>query len=250
MLKALRNRAAHGTGYHVLDPGFASMAIGDVAEIINRLWEATAPGGRLCPAPIRREVAAIAWNISGTITWGLAEGIRTDVELGTWTCVLVRAALDDELAHFDAQYEATRTPCELLWGPGTPQDAAVWRDQYHPAGDEVDILDRLFMVRQHDGRLYLPHTPETAAGLTLAEQVGTWFLVRADSPFENFNHLRQLLAGGSGCTGVGHCQRPGAPCPVQTITTGEWGEVLDAAEAEQGHRPVPRTALDVRASSG
>jgi len=70
LLKTLRNRAAHGAGYHLLDPGFASMAIGDLAEIINRLWEVTTPGGRLYPAPIRREVAAIAWNTSGTITWG------------------------------------------------------------------------------------------------------------------------------------------------------------------------------------
>jgi hypothetical protein len=250
LLKTLRNRAAHGTGYHLLDPGFASTAISDLAEIINRLWEATTPGGRLYPAPIRREVAAVAWNASGTITWGLAEGFRSDVEPGAWTCVLVRAALDDELAHFDAQYEATRTPCELLWGPGTPEDAAAWRDLHHPAGDEVGILDRLFMVRHHNGRLYLPRSPETAAGLTALEQVGTWYLMRADSPFEVFSHLRQLLAGGFGCTSADHCQRPGAPCPVQSVTTGTWEEVLDVVEAEEGHRPMPRAAPDVRAPSG
>lgn len=249
LLKKLRNRAAHGTGYHLLDPGFASMAIGDLAEIINRLWGATTPGGRLYAAPIRREVAAIAWNGGGTITWGLAKDFRTDVEPGTWTCVLVRADLDDDFPHFDAQYETTRMPCELVWGPGTPEDAAVWLDQQHLAGDEVDVLDRLFMVRHHDGRLYLPRSPEIAAGLTPLEQGGTWYLMRADSPFEVFNHLRQLLAGGFGCTSANHCQRPGAPCPVQTVATGTWGEVLDAVEAEKGLRPVPRIVPDVRASS-
>jgi hypothetical protein len=39
LLKSLRKRAAYGTGYHLLDPGFASMAISGLAEIINRLWE-------------------------------------------------------------------------------------------------------------------------------------------------------------------------------------------------------------------
>lgn len=67
------------------------------------------------------------------------------------------------------QYETTRTPCELLWGPGTPEDAAAWRDQHHPVGDDVNILDRLFMVRYHDGRRYLPRCPEIAAGLSPSE---------------------------------------------------------------------------------
>jgi hypothetical protein len=249
LLKTFRNRAAHGTGYHLLDPGFASLAISDLAEVINRLWGATTPGGRLYPAPLRREVTAIAWTGDGTITWGLATGFRTDMEPGGWTCVLVRAALDDDLPHFDAQFEATRSPCELLWGPGTHQEAAAWLGQNDPAGDEIDILDRRFMVRHHDGRLYLPRSPEIAAGLTPPEQTGTWYLMRADSPFEVFNHLRQLLAGGHGCTDGPHCLRPGAPCPVEGLGCGSWQDMLDIV-ANGGPPPAPRVVPDVRAPSG
>lgn len=249
LLKTFRNRAAHATGYHLLDPGYAAMAIGDLAEIIDRLWGASMSGGRLYPAPVRREVVAIAWNASGTTTWGLAEGFRGDVEPGVWTCILVRAALDEDLSHFDSQYESTRTPCELLWGPGTAEDAAAWRGVHRPSGDEVSILDRLFMVRHHDGRLYLPRSCETAAGLGPSEHAGTWYLMRADSPVEVFNHLRQLLAGGFGCTSTNHCRRPAAPCPVETVAIGPWREALDVAEAN-GYRLMPRVAPDVRTPSG
>lgn len=249
VLKSFRNRAAHATGYHLLNPGFTSMAIADLAEVVNRLWGAHTPGGRLYPAPVPRAATVIAWNDKGFISWGSAEHFRADLEDGELTCVVVLArAHDEELAHFDAQYETTHVPCDLLWGPGSSEDAEAWVEQHHPVGDEVDTLDRLFMVRHHDGRLYLPRNPDIAAGLTPSERMGTWYLIRADSPLDVFNHLRQLLAGGFGCTANGHCHRPVAPCPIETIGTGDWQEIIDMLAA-RGTPASPRTVPDTRAPS-
>ena len=246
VLKWFRNHAAHATGYHLVDPGAASMAIADLAEVINRLWNARTPGGRLYPAPVRRVVTVIGWTEQGSITWGPAEHFRADLADGALTCVVVLAKEhDDDLPRFDAQYEATHVPCELLWGPGSPGDAEGWGAQHHPEGDEVDILDRLFMVRHHDGRLYLPRNPDTAAGLAAPERAGTWYLVRADGPLDVFGHLRQLIAGGFGCTPEGHC---GRGCPVETIRGGTWQEIIDALAAA-GVPARPREVPDTRVPS-
>jgi hypothetical protein len=122
LLKALRNRAAHATGYRLLDPGYAAMAIGDLAEIINRLWGGQA---RREGVSTPRRSAARLRRLLGTPAARPPEDwpkdSRGDVEPDVWTCVLVRAALDEDLSHFDAQYEATRTPCELLWTPAQPR---------------------------------------------------------------------------------------------------------------------------------
>lgn len=104
------------------------------------------------------------------------------------------------------------------------------------------------MVRHHDGRLYLPRNPDIAAGLAPPEQAGTWYLLRADFPLDVFNHLRQLLAGGFECTPDGHCRRPKAPCPVETIRTGTWQEAIDTLAAI-GAPANPRAVPDTRAPS-
>jgi len=244
LLKELRNQAAHATGFQLLAPGDASSAIADLAEVINRLWGARTPGGRLYPAPISRVATVIMWADNGNAMWSSAEYFRTEPADEELTCVVVLAKEhDDDLSHFDAQYETTQTPCELLWGPGTASDAEAWLEQNRPKGDEVDVLDRLFMVRYHDDRLYLPRSPDIAAGLDQQEQTGTWYLVRADSPLDVFNHLRQLIAGGFGCTPDGHCKRR---CPVQTIGSGTWQDVLNmliAASTPATPRQVPDTRV-------
>jgi hypothetical protein len=78
LLQELRNHAAHATGFQWLAPGDASSAIADLAEVINRLWGARTPGGRLYPAPIRRVAAVITWADSGNVTWSSAEYFRAD----------------------------------------------------------------------------------------------------------------------------------------------------------------------------
>jgi hypothetical protein len=246
LLKKFRNHAAHATGYHLVTPPDAAIAIADLAEIINRLWNARTPGGRLYPAPVPRVASVVCWNGTGSIMAGRAEDFRAELAEENLTCVVVLAKEHDpDLLHFDAHYEATQVPADLLWGPGSPADAQTWIEQNQPEADEVTILDRLFMVRYHDGRLYLPRNPDIAAGLPAPEQTGNWYLVRADSPLDVFNHLRQLIAGGFGCTQDGHCKRG---CAIETIHIGTWLENIDALAAN-GTPPTPRQVADTRTPS-
>lgn len=55
----LRDLVAHPTGYHLATPVDAARTLRDLAEIINHLWGAPTPSGRLYPAPIKREVVAL-----------------------------------------------------------------------------------------------------------------------------------------------------------------------------------------------
>jgi hypothetical protein len=243
LLAKMRNLVAHSASYHLAMPGDAAQAIADLAEIINRLWDHPTPGGRLYPAPVQREVVAIGWTPAGTLYSGLAEffGPPSAEDL---TCVLVKANRHDELFNFDAQYETTGTPCELLWGPGPWPQAAEWLQRELPAEDTVELLDRDFLVRYHDFRVYLPRNPDLAAGLGPQERTGEWFLIRADHPVEVFSHARQLLAGASGCAASGPCPR----CAVETVRRGTLQDLLNHLAAG-GTVISARTAPDVRVSS-
>lgn len=256
ILKDARDRIAHSSGYRLLTPDLAAQAIGELAEIVNRLWGAVTPGGRFYPAPATREVVAIGWGDDGKIiTWAPFAEFNPAFPPEGLTYVLVRAkANDDELAHYDSQYETTYVPCDLLWGPGPWPEAAAWFEREQPAGDQVEILDRLFLVRHHEQRLHLPRTPQIAAGLEQGEREGTWYLVRADAPLDAFNHLRCLLACGSGCALADPCRRgphtatgpcSGARCPVDTLHT---GTLQDGLEHLPGTPPRPRSNPDVRVS--
>jgi hypothetical protein len=73
----LRNLAAH-PDYHLTTPVDAARTLGDLAEIINHLWGVATPGGRLYPAPVRRECVVLAWNEAGTeMHTALAEALTT-----------------------------------------------------------------------------------------------------------------------------------------------------------------------------
>lgn len=177
----LRNHVAHPSSYHLTTPADAANTISDLAEIINHLWGAPTPGGRLYPAPIRRTTVLLSWNTeSGEITaWpvtsdgpavrrqhtGRADGEESAAALGDrergWRHILVRGVPDDwDLMNFDARYQAGRYPSEWLWGPGSAEEASAWLDAEQPHGDDVDILDRLFILRYHDKLLYLPRNAD------------------------------------------------------------------------------------------
>jgi hypothetical protein len=65
-----RNYVAHGAGDHLLTPVESAQTIRDTAEIVNQLWGAATPGGRLYPAPIRREVQFVGWSSVGEVMSG------------------------------------------------------------------------------------------------------------------------------------------------------------------------------------
>ena len=59
LIESGRNHVAHGAGDHLLMPVDSARTIHDTAEIVNHLWGAPTPGGRLYPALIRREVQLV-----------------------------------------------------------------------------------------------------------------------------------------------------------------------------------------------
>jgi hypothetical protein len=245
LLKSFRNHVAHGAGDHLDMPAGAARTLSDLAEIINHLWGSHTPGGQLYPAPIQRQVQVVAWGPSGKLLRGPASDFPATHEHDDWTCVLVQAVLHDPgLRRFDAQYETTDYPCELLWGPGTWRDAAAWLTEEQPEPDEVEILDRLFLLQHHENRLYLPRCPDVAAGLTDDERGGQWHLVRADFPLDAYRHASQVVVGGPTCCTKGPCEE----CAAETLGIGTWQEIIDLAIASR-ITIRPRTAPDTRVPS-
>ncbi len=252
LLKRARDRAAHTASYKLVPPNMAALAIADVAEIINRLWGVTASGSRLYPDPVRRTAVVVAWSRDGDaialLTAERFSGLSaTERETLAQSIVVLGQPQDDELFYFDACYEAARTPCEWLWGPCSWKDAAGWLADNQPAEDEVELLDRLFVVRYHDSRLYLPQHPDVVAALDATDVTGTWYLLRADSPLAAFNHLRQALVGGFVCKWKP--RETCLVCPLEMIHQGTWQDVRNHL-AMLGQPIQPRPVPDVRAPGG
>jgi hypothetical protein len=225
----IRNRFAHGAGYRLGMPNQSAGAICDLAEIINRLWGQSTLEGRLYPAPLKRAVMVVGWShgwaeglADSSVTTMYAERFRSHVDdPDDWTYVVLRGVPTDRLSNFDAQYEITVYPAELLWGPGSRPDALTWLDATAPTGDEVVYLDRLFAVRQHAGKVFPPYRPELLLGLPPERRIGTWHVVRADFPADAWRHVLHLERGQS-CPSEGQERHA---CPVEHIGQGSWNRV-------------------------
>jgi hypothetical protein len=233
-----RNYVAHSE-YHREMPDDAAAEIFHLSELINQIWGT--PGG----APVRREAVALAWTDTA-IMFGLAERFHVEDRLPPdAACVVVRAdPLDRTLGNsFDTMYEMTARPFEYLWGPGTWSDGARWLKRESPVGDEVAVLDRLFLLRYHDSRLYMPRTAAVAAALEEQDRTGSWYMLRADYPADAFGHQRQILAGARGHRTDGFCRE----CPVETIARGSWQVMIDHCAAV-GEDVTPRPVPDIRST--
>jgi hypothetical protein len=229
LLADMRNRFAHGTGFRIGMPNDSAREIHDLAEIINRLWGAPTPGGRLYPAPLVREAIAVGWLGEGpgtSLTRLRPDQIpaHMDTDRRQWTYLLLLAVPDDEeLWEFDARYELTTFPCDLLWGPGPGADACSWWQSAQVEGDTVEFLDRLFAVRVDAGKVYLPQRAEVLLSLPPAWRRGVWHLIRADFPLDAWGHVRHLP--------VGTCRSADEPfraCPVEDVVRGSWTKIRDA----------------------
>jgi len=227
----LRNHFAHGTAFSIGMPNRSAQVICDLAEIINRLWGQTTPGGRLYPGPVERDVLVIGWSHPSDEQYSdhALEVMHAGHLKGTtdngddWRYIVVRAVWGDpELSGFDADFEMTTLPSNLIWGPGTREDCLAWLNEADPVGDLVDRLDRLFAIRFYADKVFLPRRPEVLAGLEEAARSGRWVLLRADSPFDAFHHARHLNEG----TECGDDAR----CPVEEVASGSWSQVVEAAK--------------------
>jgi hypothetical protein len=242
-MRKIRNYVAHGAGHHLMTPVDSARTIRDAAEIINHLWGSSTPGGHLYPAPIHRIVQIVAWNRAGSVVSGPA-GPPADSQFDEWTCVLVRAVLHDEgLGRLDALYDTTTYPCDVLWGPGTWQEACAWLERNQPPEDEVDVLDRLFLSRHHEGRIYLPRSLDVAAALGEEEQHGVWYLTRADYPADALAHTRGITAGQCSSKPAS-CRK----CAAESVGYGTLQEMLTLA-ADIRTATTPRRPPDIAVPS-
>lgn len=222
-----RNLVAHPGAYKLETPVETLSMLSDLAEMINQLWGKRRPGGRLYPAPIRREVTAFAWR-EGNFTSMRAEHIdeATDVDEGYLYAIALAVSygrrLDPHLARFDSLYETTAFPVDVLWGPGTRREAAQSLSVNQPEPDEFDYLDRLLVVRAASGQLSMPMRPAIAVGLAPEERHGRWHLVRADYPNDAFTHARNLESGVRGCAIQGPCRN----CHAETVQIGTFAETV------------------------
>jgi hypothetical protein len=234
-----RNFVAHPT-YHLQGPDYAERGIIDLADLVNRIW------GSPSRTAVAREPIMITWT-GDTVTWGGSPGPLRDqsADAGPPTSVIALAVPGDpELGDYDALYETTSLPCEWLWGPGSPAEASDWLEHNPQAGDQAETVDRLFLLRYHDSLLWLPQKPSVAAAARGTAAEGTWYLLRADSPFVGFNHLRRVLSGysdpepGPPHSSDGDCQA----CPTQSVSSGSLHDMVARARrlgADTAPRPVP-----------
>lgn len=219
----LRNHFAHGahadrTGI----PPDSARSIHDLAEIINRLWGVWTPGGRLYQMPQERTPVVIGWSPDATeksILW--PEQLRTDTRQDWSYLIVLAVGRPDDLWEFDARYEVTRWPAELLWGPGTRADGIAWLDSTQPQGDQVQYLDRLFAVKVDGAKVYLPQRPEILLGLPAEDRRCHWRLIRADYPPDAWGHMRHQAAGQD-------CPNPDfGGCAIEEVADGDWQKIAD-----------------------
>jgi hypothetical protein len=193
----MRNLVAHPS-YRLTGPVGSARAIQNLAEIINRLWGQATPGGRLYPAPLSREAMVVAWSEVDYVFRKELMGSNQLVDFhksGTWNCIVLRAVPQDELWDFDAQFEKTKFPCDLLWGPGGTNDALVWLEAESPPDDAVEYLDRLFAFQLLDGKVSPPRRIEVALSLPVDRADGDWFVIRADFPNDALAYVHKIQPG-------------------------------------------------------
>lgn len=242
---AMRNAAAHPNGYHLGMPVDTARTLSNLSEIINHLWGQATPGGRLYPAPLTRDTVVLAWNENTASTCAtLAENLAEDFGWDEYThFALVQAVWDDpavnatfDLSRYDSRYETGPYPTDYLWGPGSRADALAWLREHPPAADTASMLDRSFVVRVHDGLLWLPMRPTIVAALPPGSREGHWYLVCADTPNHAFAHVRTLFSGADTC-------KPWKTCPAchaETLAHGKRATVLAAAGiAATDHTELP-----------
>jgi hypothetical protein len=158
-----------------------------------------------------------------------------------WTCLIVQAVPTDELVAFDADLETLRLSARWLWGPGTYDGAVEWLGSPVQEEDEIEHLDRWFVVRVNAGAVDPPRNPDQFAGLPTGQRDGQWHLMRADYPLDAFNHVRSLQVAGTECRPPGQCER----CWVEHEASGTWDTVHERLNA-LGVKIQPRAPINVR----
>lgn len=229
VLTAFRNDAAHPSAYKLVTPVDTGRTLSDLAEIIDNLWGHSTPGGRLYPAPLARHTMVVAWNSKSSISWSLAANLCDGSGWESYTDFAFVQGVwhpnGSDLSRYDSVYETTADPTDYLWGPGTRREALSWLREHPAFTDTVSARDRQFAIREHDGMLWLPMTPEKAAEQPAGKRVGHWYLIEADTPTNAFAHVRSLYLEGSQCQRIKVCPS----CYAVTVAEGKLRTIVDAA---------------------
>ena len=240
----MRNLVAHPEHWSVTGPSDALYALRALAEIVNHLYGATTPGGERYPPPVDRRPMAYGWSIGLQLVMDPTDLPTADDREQELTYAIVLMATDDRsVPDLDTTYEASPLPVDLLWGPGSWTEACGWASDHSPEGDEVDPLDRWFIVRKSEP--VRPQRPEVVAGLEGSESTGSWVLVKADDPFDVVRHVRHRLAGESECP----MSLDVRACRVQQEVEGDCRSVLQRYEQVTGVRPVPVRNVPLRVTA-
>ncbi len=222
ILVRMRNRTAHPVSYKLSMPTDSALTIRDVGEFINRLWGARTRGGRIFPEPIKREMIVLGWATDGnTFMQQRPDQLVADDTYRDWTYLIVQAVPTDELVAFDADFETLRFSARWLWGPGPYDSAIEWLRSAVQEEDEIEHLDRWFVVRVNAGAVDPPRNPDQFAGLPTGRRDGDWHLIRADYPIDAFSHVRSLQVTATECVPSGQCER----CWVENDASGTWDAV-------------------------
>jgi hypothetical protein len=237
----MRNRVAHPRSTNITMPVNSARSIRDTAEIINRLWGQNTSGGRLYPAPLDLDVVVLGWNHDGSETTSFrAECLdRTDLD-EDWSWIVINALFDDQLNDFNSRYETTGYPSQLLHGPGRYSEIRAWIESTHPSSIQVDYLDRYFLIRVDEDRMFWPMRPSVASGLQDPNRKGLWHLIKADFPGDAFVHLRGGPWGSAIiCSKSGTCDN----CAVEHVGKGKLDTMLRRlralGEVVEKERPTP-----------
>jgi hypothetical protein len=221
----LRHHAAHPSGFHRLGPPDAARTLCRVAEFINKLWGADTPGGRTFPAPVERVPRAAAMSADGKrcVTFPSVRSLRAgdpSFEGGTFA-VYLASPIEDlcgiggsrlRFSHRSG-FQCTSLPCELLWGPGPLYELLPELDRYEDRtlNDQVQHLDRLFVIRVDGDEIDLPRSP--ADFFASGEIEGAWHVVRADYPNDALRHVREHRDKSPSGLNGGRCP----DCPVTEL---------------------------------
>jgi hypothetical protein len=227
---ARRNHFVHGSSYRLGTPVQSARSICDLAEVVNRLWRHSTPGGRLYPAPLDRAMVVLGWSsgweaLQVGSTWAeMTPDQLHDQEDDDWTYVMVLAVPTDQgLASFDSRFELTAYGVDLLWGPGSRREALTWLGSHTGSAPSAAVyLDRLFAIRRGGGEVARPRRPEVLLALPDEERGGEWDVVRADFPMDAFGHVQHSEAG-EGCPDARY-----GGCAVEEIAHGPWEEAVAA----------------------
>jgi hypothetical protein len=226
-LANLRNYAAHWEGRHLVMPPDSARAIGQISEIINRLWGHDTVGGSLFRAPLEREPQIVSWHVEEKITSvhrPVHQVLRP--EEAAWPSIVVLGVPHDEgLMRFDSQFERTVFPADYLFGPCPLRESFAWVAAQKDLGGAVTYLDRIFAVRSEGGEVDRVRSPAVMYGLAPEAREGLWHITRADHPVDAWSHAVAVARNGHSCELGSYCEDGG----VTPLALGSWSEAVACA---------------------